>query len=110
MAAAENRDAWGDGWRRRQERMRFEVLLMLYRASAAQPAREVSAWGFAQNLGIWEEEVGYAIEWLQRAGFLQYHRPGPVLSITLAGVRYIEHDAKRRKTIRGIAPPEEGKG
>ena len=106
MAAAENRDSGRDGWRRRQERMRYEVLHMLYRAAHAEPGRPVEAWAFASSLGVWEEELGNVLAWLEHAGLVRVFEPGRVLSITLAGVRYIEQDARRRRTIRGIAPPE----
>lgn len=95
------------GWRRRQERMRYEVLHMLHRAAEASADRQVSAWSFAHDLGVWEEEVWNALVWLQQAGYARIHEVGPVVSITLAGIHYIEMEARRRKTIRGIAPPEE---
>jgi hypothetical protein len=107
MAAAEKRNESYESWRRRQERMRYEVLLMLYKASEAQPEREVKAWTFAYNLGVWEEEMGHAIEWLERAGYLRCHRSSLEISITLKGIRYIEEGAVRRRTIRGISPPEQ---
>jgi hypothetical protein len=106
MSAAERRDSAHDGWRRRQERMRYEVLRMLHHASAANPELRVDAWGFAQNLGVWEEEVWNTLVWLEQADLVRIYRVGPVVSITLAGIRYIEDEGNRRKTIRGIAPPD----
>jgi hypothetical protein len=106
MSAAERRDSAQDGWRRRQERMRYEVLRMLHHASSANPDQRVDAWGFAQNLGVWDEEVWNTLVWLEQAGMVRIYRVGPVVSITLAGVHYIEEGANRRKTIRGITPPE----
>lgn len=100
-------DPHRSGWRRRQERMRYEVLHMLYRAADASADRQVSAWRFALSLGVWEEEVWNSLVWLQQAGLARIHGAGPAVSITLAGVQYIEHDARRRKTVRGISPPEE---
>ena len=107
MSAAERRDSEKAGWRRRQERMRFEVLRMLHQASHGDPDRRIEAWGFAHDLGVWEEELQNALVWLERAGYLRVYLPGLAVSITLAGIRYLEHDAGRRRTIRGIAPPEE---
>lgn len=95
-----------DGWRQREERMRFEVLHMLYRASEADPARQVNAWSFAPDLGVWEEEVWNTLVWLEQAGLVRIYRADPLASITLAGVRYVEQEARRRKTIRGISPPK----
>lgn len=86
--------------------MRYEVLLMLYRASAADPEREVGAWwAFAQSLGVWDEEVWNTLVWLARAGMVRVHETRPVVFITLAGIRYVEVEAQQRRTIRGIAPP-----
>lgn len=106
MTAAENRDPGRDGWRRRQERMRYEVLLMLYRAAHAEAGRPVEAWGFAADLGVWEDELWNVVVWLEHAGMVRVFEAGRVATITLAGVRYIEEDARRRRTIRGITPPE----
>ena len=106
MTAAERRDSEKDGWRRRQERMRYEVLRMLLQASHGDPERRIEAWGFAHDLGVWEEELQNTLVWLERAGYLRVYHPGLALSITLAGIRYVEQGAGRRRTIRGIAPPE----
>lgn len=86
--------------------MRYELLLMLYQAANAQPGKPVNAWAFATHLGAWEEEVRNTLVWLEEAGLVRIYHEGPVASITLAGVRYIEQEARRRRTIRGITPPE----
>jgi len=106
MSAAEKRDSERDGWRRRQERMRYEVLRMLHAAAQGEPSRRVDAWGFAPDLGVWAEEVWNTLVWLEQAGLVRIYQTGPVVSITLAGVDYLEHGARRRRTIRGITPPE----
>ena len=105
MSAAERRDSEKDGWRRRQERMRYEVLRMLLQASHGDPERRIQAWGFAHDLGVWEEELQNTLVWLEHAGYLRVY-PGHAVSITLAGIRYVEQGAGRRRTIRGITPPE----
>jgi hypothetical protein len=107
MSAAERRDPEKDGWRRRQERMRFEVLRMLHQATHGDPDQRVEAWGFAHDLGVWEEELQNTVVWLEQAGYLRVYHPGLAISITLAGIHYLEHGAGRRRTIRGIAPHEE---
>jgi hypothetical protein len=107
MSAAERRDSEKDGWRRRQERMRYEVLRILLEASHGDPARRIEAWGLAHDLGVWEEELQNTLVWLEHAGYLRVYHPGMAVSITLAGVRYLEQGAGRRRTIRGIAPPEQ---
>ena len=87
--------------------MRYEVLQMLYRASEANAGRQVSTWRFAHHLGVWEEEVWNSLMWLEQAGYVRILGAGPLVSITLAGIHYLEHEARRRKTVRGIAPPDE---
>ena len=99
------KDDGRDAWRRRQERMRYEVLHMLHSATEASADRQVSAWRFAHHLGVWEEEVWNALVWLEQGGYVRIHHTGPVVSITLAGIRYLETEARRRRTIRGISPP-----
>lgn len=94
------------GWLRLQERLRFEVLRMLYRASGAAPFRRVVALPFAEELGVNEQELRNALSWLEAAGYVGIHGADPDVSITLDGIRYIEEEARRRKTVRGISPPE----
>ena len=107
MSAAERRDSERDGWRRRQERMRYEVLRMLNAAAEGDPDRRIEAWGFAHDLGVWEEELQNTLVWLEQAGYLRVYHPGPAISITLAGIRYLQEGRGRRRTIRGITPPDE---
>jgi hypothetical protein len=84
----------------REERMRYEVLLMLYRAAKADTGRVVNAYTFSVDLGAWHAEVFRVIEWLERHGLVTYHGAGPAISITPAGVGYVEADFQRRRTIR----------
>lgn len=107
MTAAERRDSEKDGWRRRQERMRYEVLRMLNAAAHGDPDRRIEAWGFAHDLGVWEEELQNTLVWLEQAGYLRVYHPGMAVSITLAGIHYLQEGRGRRRTIRGIAPPDE---
>src|SRR5687768_171847 len=107
MSAAERRDSEKDGWRRRQERMRFEVLRILLETSHGDPACRIEAWSFAEDLGVWEEELQNTLVWLEHAGYLRVYHPGLSVSITLAGIRYLEQGAGRRRTIRGVAPPRQ---
>lgn len=80
----------------REERMRYEVLLMLYRVSEGATDQVVNAFGFAVDLGVWTAEVFRVVEWLARRGFVDYHGAGPAISITRAGVEYIEREGRRR--------------
>ncbi len=85
---------------RREERMRFEVLLMLYRASNGTSGEVVSAWTFSQDLGVWRAEVFRVVEWLERHRLIQYHGAGPSISITPQGVTYLEARWNRRRKVR----------
>lgn len=89
--------------------MRYEVLRMLLQASHGDPERRIEAWAFAHDLGVWEEELQNTLVWLEHAGYLRIYHPGLAISITLAGIRYLELSAGRRRTIRGVAPSEHTK-
>jgi hypothetical protein len=87
--------------------MRYEVLRMLMQASRGDPERRVETRGLAHDLGVWEQDLQNTLAWLEHAGYLEVDRPECATSITLAGVRYVEHGAGRRRTIRGVTPPRE---
>jgi DNA-binding IclR family transcriptional regulator len=88
----------------REERMRYEVLLMLYRAAGGIPEEVVNAWSFSTDLGVWRAEVFRVIEWLERQGLVRYHGAGPAVSITPAGAAYLESHSNRRSTLRESDP------
>lgn len=100
MAAAENEDSWLHHNRRREERMRYEVLAALYGECARVPGCAVHFSRFAHELGAWREELFRAVEWLDRKGYVVYHGAGPVVSITEKGTAYIEREAGKRRSIR----------
>lgn len=82
--------------------MRYEVLRILYDAWKAEPERaEVQAFAFASDLGVWHAELFRVIEFLDRKGFVVYLGAGPIVRITPAGIRYLEEEAKGRRSIRG---------
>lgn len=108
MAAAERKEEWWlDGQRRREERMRYEVLHMLYQATGRCADFEIDIGGFVLRLGIWEDEFLRVLGYLHDEEFIRYHRSdtGASVCLTVKGVDYIERDAQRRKSIRG--PQEE---
>lgn len=100
MAAAEHSESWEALQRRREERMRFEVLRMLYDAVGGVAGMEVSCAACARRLGVWEPEILRVIDFLKRRGFLDYAAPGPVVRLTQAAVDYIEVEAGERRSIR----------
>jgi len=100
MAAAPSDETWLDLQRRREERMRYEVLYMLYRASEGRVEKQQNAWYFALELGVWHTELFRVVEWLDRKGLLRYCGAGPVVCLTPAGVDLIERRAGQRRSIR----------
>lgn len=100
MAAAEKSDAWLERQRWREERMRFEVLALLFDACGREMNCIVRVSDFADTLGVWREELFRTVEFLDRRGFLHYHGGGPSVSITQKGIDYIHSEAGRRRSIR----------
>jgi hypothetical protein len=81
----------------REERMRYEVLLMLHRAARGSGENAVNAWGFAQDLGVWHAELFRVVEFLERKGLVEYLGAGPVIRITAAGIDFVEAAPDRRR-------------
>jgi hypothetical protein len=103
MAAAEKQDDWWvDLQRRREERMRYEVLVMLYEAVGRCVDFPVDVSGFVRRLGVWEDELRRVLQYLGDRGYIRYLAEGSEVSVCLSvkGVDYIEKDARRRKSIR----------
>jgi|GEM_PF-5676488 len=90
----------------REERMRHEVLLMLYRVAEGEPEQVVNAWSFSADLGVWQAEVFRVVEWLERNGLVAYHGAGPAISITSRGVEYLNAGWNQRGTIRETGLPD----
>jgi hypothetical protein len=88
----------------REERMRYEVLQMLHRAAEGSPDQVVNAWSFSTDLGVWHTEIFRVVEWLERHRLVSYHGAGPAISITAAGVEYLENGSDRRSTLRNPNP------
>ena len=84
----------------REERLRFEVLERLNRASQSLPDRVLRGCAFAEGLGVWRQEVFRVVEFLDRRGYLTYHGAGPAVSITNKGIDYVQRSAWRRRSIR----------
>lgn len=100
MAAGERESSWLDLQRQRDERLRFEVLRMLYDATGGDPECEKNAWGFALELGIWHAELFRVIDWLSHHGYVRYCGPGPTVCITPDGIVYLRTERHRRRSIR----------
>lgn len=100
MAASPDDDSWVDLQRKREERMRFEVLAMLYRATGGQVDTERNAWGFALDLGVWHAELFRVAEWLARHELVRYCGAGPVICLTPRGAHFVENAGELRRSIR----------
>lgn len=79
--------------------MRYEVLDMLCSVSRGDPERPINCGSFAQEIGVWREEIFRVIDFLDRIGFVRYLGAGPLVSITARGIDYLERGAGRRKRI-----------
>lgn len=103
MAAAEKQDEW---WlnlqRRREERMRYEVLYMLFEASNHRVDSPVELGGLVRRLGVWEIELERVLDFLHSTGYIGCQGSGRDRKawLTLKGIDYIERDADRRRTVR----------
>jgi hypothetical protein len=88
---------------RREERMRFEVLNMLFDAANRCADFPVDDGGFVKRLGVWEDELTGVLEYLDGKDYVKYRRSdwGTEVCLTVKGADYIERDAGRRRTLRG---------
>lgn len=100
MAAAPNDDSWVELQRKREERMRYEVLDMLYRATGGKVDAQRNAWGFAMDLGIWHAELFRIVEWLSSKQLIRYCGAGPLVCLTQKGASFMERAGQRRRSIR----------
>lgn len=103
MAAADNpEDRCLDLQQRRVERMRFEVLYMLYEAANRCVDLPVDVGGFVKSLGVWDDQLTTVLQYLHERQYIIYERvPDSVnVCLTVKGVDYIEKDRGRRRTIR----------
>lgn len=105
MAAERGSDHRGlDRRRVRKERMRYEVLDMVFRSANRCAEFEVDLRGFVQRLGVWEEELIRTLEYLDAQGYVRFSRltagPGLTVCLTVKGANYIERDSQRRQSIR----------
>lgn len=96
---AERLDGWAEARRQREERMRHEILDMIHRVSAGDTGRLIHCAAFAQDLGVWKEEVYRVIDFLDRAGFIRYRGAGPVVCMTRRGVEHLASEAGARRRI-----------
>lgn len=92
--------AWIQRYQWREERLRYEFLSRVYQESGAATDRVLPVCDFAEQLGIWPQELFRAVEFLERRAYLVYHGVGPRVSITVKGIDYIARYARRRRSLR----------
>jgi hypothetical protein len=104
MAAEREDDTWLTLQHRREERMRFEVLTMLFEAANRCVDLPIDVAGFVRRLGVWEDELDRVLGYLARYDYIRFSRDPAgqrvEVCLTVKGVDYIERDAGRRRTIR----------
>jgi hypothetical protein len=100
MAAKYDGDSWLELQRMREEKMRYEVLLMLYEAAGGKVDCDINCWSFAVDLGVWHTEIFRVVEFLDRKGYVRYRGAGPVVCLTAKGADCITRSDDRRRSIR----------
>ena len=85
--------------KRREERMRYEVLGMVCRAARRDPNEAVNCAPISDTIGVWREEVFRVLEFLDHAGLVRYCGPGPRVCITPRGIDYLFGEGRERKAI-----------
>lgn len=96
MAAAEYDGTWIDLQREREQRMRYEVLALLFRLSGEEPGPSFHAMDLGEELGVWKRELYRVLDWLSLHGFVSGWGAGPEVSITLKGTQFIRRAAGAR--------------
>lgn len=89
--------------------MRYEVLCAVYHAASRYPCIRIDSPHFLQGLGIWRQELERHVGYLEAIGFLAAgdeemeasEGGASVTCITQRGIDYIQHEARRRRTVRG---------
>lgn len=102
MAAAERRDEeWDELQKRREERMRYDILLMLYQAADRCAEFPVEIGGFVRKVGVWQEELDRVLHFLGDREYVRLSDDTPrTACLTVRGIDYIERDSSRRRSIR----------
>ncbi len=83
------------------ERNSFIVLQHLHAVTGGNPRILTHLWRLGDALGMQRPEVEEAADFLAEQNFCSFPTSGPLLAITSEGIRYLAHDAWRRKSVRG---------
>ena len=85
--------------RRREERMRYEVLAMLCRASGGDPTREIDCARLAEAIGVWSQELFRVVDFLANKDLVRYSGSGSRVSVTERGLAFIGTSPERVESI-----------
>lgn len=85
---------------RRREQLRYQVLRWVYDNAGAACTVPVTGSQIGAALRLPYEELYRVIHYLEDRGYLSYLGAGPTVCITEKGVRYLEVEARNRRTIR----------
>jgi hypothetical protein len=83
-----------------RERLRYRVLMEIYGRSGGRCETPVAGLLVGEALGLSREETFRTIHFLAHHGFLDYRGAGPRICITEKGIRFLERDAGRRRSVR----------
>lgn len=86
-------------WRR--EQVRYRVLEWVYDRTGVNCDVAVTGTQIGAALGLSYEELYRVIHFLEDRGYLDYRGAGPTVCITAKGIRYLEVEARNRRSIRG---------
>ncbi len=102
MTAAERREEDRDELqKRREERLRYDILLMLYQAADRCAEFPVEVGGFVRKVGVWQEELDRVLHFLGDRQYVRLTGDIPrTVCLTIRGIDYIERDCSRRRSIR----------
>lgn len=98
--------SWIELQRRRERRMRREVLDLLFRLSGGAAGAEFHAMDLGVELGAWKSELYRILDWLNRHGYVQGWGLGPNVSLTEKGVAYLQGPGRAEQEIAD--EPEQG--
>jgi hypothetical protein len=85
--------------RRREERMRYEVLAMACRAARRDPDDAIDWKPVTERIGVWRDELSRVLDFLDGAGLLRYRGDGPKVSITRRGIEFLYGEARSTKAV-----------
>jgi DNA-binding IclR family transcriptional regulator len=97
-------DALRDQAREQEERQRFRVLERAYALTDGDCGRVLLGRELADRLGLSLESIFRHLEYLASRRYLRYIGAGPRVCLDPRGVKYVEAEAGRRRSIREDRP------